>query len=301
MVEVEAGGRRHARTRRQGTFGVGTGRPRWKALATCWLALSCRGGAAPAEPPALRLATSYSLEDSGLFAALAPRFTRQTEQRLEPHFVGTGEALNMGRTGEADVVWVHSRVAEDAFIAEGYGLNRRDVMYSEYAIVGPPSDPAKLDGQSAAVEALSQLVRAGGRFVSRGDKSGNRTRELRLWKLAGIEPEGTWYTSLGAGMLPTLIHASEQRAYALTDLPTYLVNKDRLDLKVLVRGDARLRNQYAVIAVNPTRVSGTRFAGAMAFIDFITSPETQAFIADFGRAEYGAPLFTPLAVTEGRE
>ncbi|HKO93502.1 MAG TPA: substrate-binding domain-containing protein, partial [Polyangiaceae bacterium] len=233
------------------------------------------------------------LRDSGLYAALAPVFEREAGQTLTPTFSGTGEALALARAGQADVVWVHSRAAEDAFVSEGYGLNRRDVMHSEYVIVGPPSDPAQVEGIVSSVDALTKIARGGGAFVSRGDDSGNHAREQDLWRLTGIEPAEPWYTVLHTGMLPTLVHASERGTYALTDVATYLVNRERLQLKVLVRGDARLENRYAVIAVNPAKLNGINYEGAMAFIGFVTSDAARTIIADFGRREYGTPLFVP--------
>ncbi|MEY2932287.1 MAG: hypothetical protein RL033_3036 [Pseudomonadota bacterium] len=278
--------------------------PRCRSLALVGflVLLSCKAGnSAQSPPPPLRVATSYSLEDSGLFAAISDKFTRQTNRAVQPFFVGTGEGLGLGRAGKVDLAWVHSRPQEDAFIVEGYGLNRRDVMFSEYVIVGPPSDPALIGGLSSAVEAFGALARGQAPFVSRADDSGNHTRELSLWKLASVEPEAPWYIALHAGMLPALRHASERGAYVLADLPTYIINQKELQLKVLVRGDTRLHNPYGIVAVNPSRMSGTDYAGAMAFIDFVTSPSVQALIADFGRAQYGASLFQPLATTGAAE
>jgi tungstate transport system substrate-binding protein len=273
----------------------------WSSLLCLGLLLlqSCRARAPlESEPPSLRVATSHSLEQSGLFAALSTAYERQTNQRVQPSFVGSGEALKMGRAGTVDVVFVHARPLEDAFIAEGYGINRRDVMYSEYVIVGPPSDPVTIGGLSSAVEALVRLSRARALFLSRGDDSGNHTRELDLWKLSHVEPDGPWYQRVGAGMLETLERASQLGAYVLADRPTYIVNESRLNLKVLVRGDTRLHNPYGVIAVNPMRVPGANYAGAISFIDFISSAPAQIIIAEFGRAEYGTPLFSPSGNTQ---
>jgi tungstate transport system substrate-binding protein len=263
------------------------------------LGAGCEGRAplAPAPPP-LRIATSHSLEQSGLFAALSEAYVGQTNQRLQPWFVGSGEALAMGRAGKVDVVLVHARPLEDAFVADGYGINRLDVMYSEYVIVGPHSDPAGIGGLSSAVEALARLSRAQVPFLSRGDDSGNHARERDLWTLAHVEPHGPWYQSLEAGMVETLARASSLGAYVLADQPTYVVNESRFSLKVLVRGDTRLHNPYGVIAVNPTRVEGTNYAGAISFIDFISSASARAIIAEFGRLEYGAPLFSPWGSTK---
>jgi tungstate transport system substrate-binding protein len=256
------------------------------------LLLCCR--AASDKPPVVRLATSTSIRDSGLYAALAPSFEREAGQALIATFSGSGEALTMARAGQADVVWAHSRAAEDAFVSEGFGLNRRDVMHNEFVIVGPAGDPAQVEGLDSSIDALTKIARVGAAFTSRGDNSGTHARERDLWRLAGLEPTEPWYTVAQAGMLPTLEHASERGAYALTDIATYLVNRERLQLKILVRGDARLENRYAVIAVNPSKLSGVNYEGAMAFIDFLTSDATRALIADFGRSEYGAPLFVPV-------
>jgi tungstate transport system substrate-binding protein len=258
------------------------------------LTAACEGRAPlTSEPPPLRIATSHSLEQSGLFAALSEAYVHETNQRLQPSFVGTGEALAMGRAGQVDVVLVHARPLEDAFIADGYGINRRDVMYSEYVIVGPPSDPVGIGGLSSAVEALARVSQAQVPFLSRGDDSGNHARELDLWTLAHVQPRGGWYQSIDAGMLEALTRASTLGAYALADQPTYVVNESQLSLKVLVRGDARLHNPYGVIAVNPMRVKGTNYSGAISFIDFVSSAPAQAIIAEFGREEYGTPLFSP--------
>jgi tungstate transport system substrate-binding protein len=258
------------------------------------LALSCNArDAVESEPAPLRVATSNSLQHSGLFVELATAFSDQTNQVVQPLFVGSGQALAMGRAGKADLVLVHARPMEDAFVSDGYGVNRRDVMYSEYWIVGPPTDPAGIGGLSSAIEALVRLSHAREPFLSRGDDSGNHMREVDLWSLASVERDADWYRRLGTGMLETLTQASMLGAYALVDRPTYLVNQSHLNLKVLVQGDTRLHNPYGVIAVNPIRLSGTNYAAAIAFLDFLTSSTAQAIIADFGRAEYGASLFSP--------
>jgi tungstate transport system substrate-binding protein len=261
--------------------------------------LGCRAPDSSAVPhPSLRLASTYSLQESGLFPVVSREFTARTQRTLVASFVGSGEALEQAKAGGADVVWVHSRRSEDAFVVEGYGINRRDVMYSEFVIVGPPSDPAKIAASGSVVEALLQLSRARAPFVSRGDQSGTHMRELSLWKLAEVEPEPSWYTQLHAGMLGTLTEASTAGAYTLSDLPTFLMNQAPLALKVLVRGDARLRNPYGVIAVNPTRVPGTDYAGAMSFIDFLTSSVGQDLIRDYERERFGTGMFHPLVETE---
>jgi tungstate transport system substrate-binding protein len=257
-------------------------------------ALGCAprtGDGAPAEP--LRVATSASLQHSGLFESLAARFEASMGRALRPSFVGTGQALALARSGQTDVVWVHSRASEDAFVAEGYGINRRDVMHSDYVILGPADDPARIGGLASAVDAFLAISQAGAPFVSRGDESGNHDRERAIWKLCEVEPGAPWYTALGAGMWATLEQASGRGAYALSDLQTYVVNRAKLRSIILVRGDERLQNRYAVIAVNPTRVATVDFSGAMDFVDFVTSPPGRDLIADYGRQEYGVALFVP--------
>lgn len=271
------------------------------ALQCCALALlgasstfGCGSGASDSAPPdPLRVATSASLQHSGLFEALAERFEASTGRPLRPSFVGTGQALALARSGQADVVWVHSRASEDEFVAEGFGLNRRDVMHSDYVILGPPDDPAHIGGLTSAVDAFLAISQASAPFVSRGDESGNHDRERAIWKLCDVEPRAPWYTSLGAGMWATLERASGRGAYALSDLQTYAVNRDKLRSILLVRGDERLQNRYAVIAVNPIRVSRVDFSGAMDFVDFVTSSAGRELIANYGRQEYGVSLFVP--------
>lgn len=264
------------------------------------LGLACRSPDPADLPlPALRLASTYSVEESGLFSVVSPAFSARTQRTLAPTFVGSGDALELAKAGQADVVWSHSRASEDAFVGEGYGLNRCDVMYSEFVIVGPGSDPARIAGSGSAVDALAQLALARAPFISRGDRSGTHVRELSLWKLGGIEPGPSWYTSLHAGGLDTLSEASKRGAYALSDLPTFLAHEQELALKVLVRGDSRLHNAYGVIAVNPERFPGSDYEGAMAFVDFLTSAAGQGLVADYGRERFGTPLFHPLAETGG--
>ena len=275
-------------------------RCRLRAASVFLFVLACRG-ADPADlpRPALRLVTTYTLEESGIFSELSRAFSAQTGRPLAPVFVGSGDALERGKAGQADVVWCHSRASEDAFVSEGYGINRRDVMYSEFVLVGPRSDPAEIAGSDSAVAALAQLSRVHAAFISRGDQSGTHVRELSLWKQANLTPDPAWYTSLHAGMLDTLEEASKRHAYALSDLPTFLTHEQGLALSVLVRGDSRLHNPYGVIAVNPDRFPESDYEGAMAFIDFVTSEAGQTLIADYGRERFGTPLFHPLAETGG--
>jgi tungstate transport system substrate-binding protein len=205
--------------------------------------------------------------------------------------VGTGAALKLGENGDADVVLVHARKAEDAFVAAGYGVNRRDVMYNDFVLVGPNSDPARLRGMKDVLAAMKKINESGAKFVSRGDDSGTNKMELGYWKALGIDPKGPAYLAVGQGMGQTLTVAGEKGAYTLSDRATYATYKDRTGLEVLVEGDKIMLNPYGVIAVNPQRYPGVNYAGAMDFIEWITSPEGQADIAAFKPT--GAQLFFP--------
>lgn len=225
----------------------------------------------------LVLATTTSTRDSGLLDHLLPVFEAKTGYKVKVLAVGTGQAIKIGEMGDCDVILVHSRAAEDKFVADGYGVNRRDVMYNDYILVGPGNDPARIKGLSVK-EALQALARGKGVFISRGDDSGTHKKELELWASVGIKPEGQWYKAIGKGMGDTLIMANELGAYTLTDRGTYASMKTRLDLEPLVFGDEALFNPYGVIAVNPERHPAVNYEGAMAFIEFITSAEAKEII-----------------------
>ncbi len=225
----------------------------------------------------LVLATTTSTRDSGLLDHLLPVFEAKTGYKVKVLAVGTGQAIKIGEMGDCDVILVHSRAAEDKFVADGYGVNRRDVMYNDYILVGPGNDPARIKGLSVK-EALRALARGKGVFISRGDDSGTHKKELELWASVGIKPEGQWYKAIGKGMGDTLIMANELGAYTLTDRGTYASMKTRLDLEPLVFGDEALFNPYGVIAVNPERHPAVNYEGAMAFIEFITSAEAKEII-----------------------
>lgn len=284
----EANARARVLERRQARAGF---RVVWLVAA---LACGSRGSDAVRIPSALRVGASHSLRDTGLLAAVADEFHERTQRSLVPTFVGTSDGFAAAKGGLVDLLWLQSRRHEDAFVAEGYGINRRDIMYDEYVIVGPRSDPAGIGRAGSAVQALSLLSDTGARFVSRGDESGMHVRERSLWKLAKVQPHPAWYSSSNAGMVPTLEQASQRGAYALADLPTFLMHRERLELEIWVRGDPRLHSAFGAVAVNPMRVTGTDYAAAMAFIDFLTSAAAQAFIRDFGRERYGTALYHPL-------
>lgn len=242
----------------------------------------------------LILATTTSTQDSGLLDELLPVFEAASGAKVDVIAVGTGQAIQLGKDGNADVLLVHARAQEDAFVAEGHGVRREDVMFNDFVILGPADDPAGLRGAASAAEALAKLAIAKAPFVSRGDDSGTHSKEKAIWKAAGVEPAGDWYISAGQGMGAVLTMAEEQQAYTLSDRATYLARTlQGLDLEIVVEGDPLLFNPYGVIAVNPNKGAHIQARLADQFIDWLISHEAQALIGQFGVAEFGAPLFTP--------
>lgn len=242
----------------------------------------------------LILATTTSTQDSGLLDAILPDFEAQAGVDVDVIAVGTGQSLKLGEDGNADVVLVHARNLEDAFMQAGHGVRREDVMYNDFVIVGPAGDPAGIQGSATAAEAFAKIAEAGAPFVSRGDESGTHNKELAVWKEAGIEPSGDWYISAGQGMGAVLTMANEQQAYTLSDRATYLARTlEGTDLVILVEGDPVLFNPYGVIAVNPGKNPAIQADLANQFIDWIISLPVQEKIAQFGVDEFGQPLFTP--------
>lgn len=239
------------------------------------------------------LATTTSTYDSGLLDVLLPEFTKRTGIQVKPVAVGTGEAIAMGERGEADVLLVHAREAEDKFMADGFGAVRKDVMHNDFVLIGSVSDPAGIRDLDSVREAFQRIARSKSLFISRGDDSGTHKKELKIWKEAGITPQGEWYIESGQGMGETVRIADEKGAYTLSDRGTYLSLKDTVRLEVLVEGDQVLFNPYGVIAVNPEKFPHVNFQGAMEFIEFITSVEGQNIIKNFGVDKYGKPLFYP--------
>lgn len=246
--------------------------------------------------PYITVASTTSTEQSGLFRHLLPIFEKKTGIQVRVVALGTGQALDMGRRGDADVVFVHAKPLEETFVADGHGVRRHEVMYNDYILVGPRSDPAKVAGTKDAVAALKRIKAAQAPFASRGDKSGTHFAELRLWQAAGIDitkDKGPWYRDTGSGMGPTLNTASGMNAYALTDRGTWLSFKNRGNLAVVVEGDRRLFNQYGVILVNPDKHPHVKRAMGQAFIDWLVSDEGQKAIGDY-RID-GQQLFFPNA------
>ena len=226
----------------------------------------------------LRLATTTSTEASGLLAVLLPPFEQTNDCKVDVIAVGTGKALKLGESGDVDVVLVHARSLEDQFVANGYGSERRDVMYNDFVLLGPPHDPAGIVGSSDSVEVMNKIAAVTVAFVSRGDESGTHVRERQLWQAAGVVPQGRWYLEAGRGMGEVLIMANERQGYTLSDRGTYLSFRNKVDLKVVFAGDERMVNPYGVIMVNPARHPHVKQDLARKFLDFLTSEEGQSLI-----------------------
>ncbi|MCL6448571.1 MAG: extracellular solute-binding protein [Armatimonadetes bacterium] len=241
----------------------------------------------------LILATTTSTVDSGLLEVLIPEFEKKTGYKVKTISAGTGQALEMGKQGNADVLLVHAPKAEKDLVDSGVGINYQLVMHNDFIIVGPEKDPAGIKTAKNTIDAFKKIAQAQSTFVSRGDESGTHKKETDIWKEAGITPAGKWYVQAGTGMGNTLNIASEKAGYTLSDRATYLTNKENLKLAVLFEGDKTLLNIYHVMQVNPEKFSKVNAAGAKAFVDFLISPEGQRMIGDFGRDKFGAPLFFP--------
>ena len=250
------------------------------------------GGSSSPERAPVILATTTSTRDSGLLDVLVPKFERETGYPVKTIAVGSGEAIEMGSRGEADVVLAHSPAAEEELMAAGKGRERRTVMHNDFVVVGPAADPAGAKGADAA-DALSKIAEARSPFISRGDDSGTHTFEMRLWKDAGLTPEGGWYQESGQGMGATLQIANDKEAYTLSDRGTYLATTNARDLGILVEGGADLLNVYHVIDVAPEAGARVNAAGGKALADWLVSPAAQREIETFGVEKYGEPLFVP--------
>ncbi|MCB1857996.1 MAG: substrate-binding domain-containing protein [Gammaproteobacteria bacterium] len=251
--------------------------------------------AAETTAPPLRMATTTSTENSGLLNMLLPTFEKETGISVHVIAVGTGKALRMGQDGDVDLVLVHAPGAEKAFVEAGYGIDRREVMYNDFVIVGPAADPAGVSGSLDATEAMRRIANKPSVFISRGDDSGTHKKELTLWKSLGTAPDGDWYREAGQGMGKVLQMAGELEGYTLTDRGTWLAYQDKSPLKIRFEGDPRLFNPYGIIAVNPARYPDINYAGATRLIEWITSSHGQELIGDFTIA--GHKLFKPSANT----
>ena len=229
----------------------------------------------------LRLATTTSTENSGLLNELLPPFEQANDCKVDVIAVGTGKAIKLGETGDVDVVLVHARSKEDAFVAGGYGVDRRDVMYNDFVLLGPASDPAGITGMKDIASALAKIAASKATFVSRGDDSGTHTREKQLWKAAGMTPSGAWYLEAGRGMGEVITMATERIGYTLSDRGTYLAYKAKTDLRIVVEGDAGLFNPYGVIMVNPARHAHVKVDLAKKFMDYLVSEQVRRLITGF--------------------
>jgi tungstate transport system substrate-binding protein len=248
----------------------------------------------------ITVASTTSTEQSGLFRHMLPEFQKKTGIEVRVVALGTGQALDMARRGDADVVFVHARAAEEKFIAEGYGVRRLPVMYNDFVLVGPKSDPAKIAGGKDILDALRRIKAAAAPFISRGDRSGTHMAELALWKASGTDiaaEKGPWYRDTGQGMGPALNAASSMNGYILADRGTWISFRNRGDLAILVDGDKRLFNQYGVILVNPGKHRHVKKDLGQAFIDWVVSPDGQKAIAGYGIG--GEQLFFPNAHDPG--
>jgi tungstate transport system substrate-binding protein len=249
-----------------------------------------------AQERTITVASTTSTEQSGLFGFLLPKFTAATGIGVKVVAVGTGQALDIGRRGDADVVFVHDKVAEEKFVAEGFGVKRSGVMYNDFVVIGPKADPAKIAGSKDVSDALRKIAAAKAPFISRGDRSGTHAAELRLWKDAGVDIDagkGSWYREIGQGMGPALNMASSSDAYVLCDRGTWLAFKNRGDLAILTEGDQRLFNQYGVMLVNPAKHAWVKARDGQAFVDWLISAEGQKTIGDYKVG--GERLFFPNA------
>lgn len=241
----------------------------------------------------LKLATTTSTQDSGLLDVLLPEFEKDTNYKVKVIAVGSGQAIEMGQAGDVDVLLVHSRAAEDKFVAEGYGVDRKDVMYNDFLIIGPADDPAGIKGTTDAIKAFTAISQKQAAFISRGDDSGTDKKEKGIWEKAGIKPAGAWYLESGQGMGDTFRMADEKKAYTLIDRATYLAQKDKYKLEIMVEKDKSLLNPYGVISVNPKKFPKVDYEGATKFAEWLTSEKGQKMIGEFGVKEFGQQLFVP--------
>ena len=238
----------------------------------------------------LKMSTTTSTQDSGLLKVLLPPFETKNNCKVDVIAVGTGQSLKIGEAGDVDVVFVHARKLEDKFVADGFGVNRKDVMYNDFVVIGPKNDPAGITKAKSAAEALKMIAAKGSTFISRGDKSGTHIKEKELWQAAGVEPKGAWYVEAGQGMGPVITMATERQGYTLADRGTYNAFKGaKTDLVIVFQGEKGLFNPYGIIAVNPKKHAHVKYDLAMKFIDYVTGPEGQKIIA--GYKQHGEPVF----------
>ncbi len=265
-------------------------------LVCCFMCLGVLSVSANAAEKTLRLSSTIGPVDAGIIPLLAETFTKKTGIPVTYEKAGTGATLKKAESGNFDLVIVHARSLEDAFINAGFGVDRRDVMYNDFVILGPKNDPAKIKGMKDVGKALQAIAKAKVPFVTRNDKSGTHVKEMQLWKAAGIEPAGEWYIKFADGAKgnkATTLYTNEKQAYVLMDRATWLTLKDKLNLEILVENDKRMLNLIALIRVNPERFKTIHKDEALKFADWVVGDEAQKIIRDFGKDKYGAALFFP--------
>lgn len=240
----------------------------------------------------IKLATTTSTDNSGLLKVILPPFEKKYNARVDVIAVGTGKAIKLGTNGDVDVILVHAREAEDIFVNDGFGVNRRDVMYNDFIILGPKTDPAKIKDSKSAATALKKIANKKSIFVARGDDSGTHKKEKSLWALAKIKPQGSWYNAVGQGMGATLQIADEKQGYVLADRGTYLAYLNKIDLEIIYEGDKTLYNPYGIIAINPSIYPSSNYMGAMMLIGWLTSVDGQKIISNY--KVNGEQLFKPI-------
>ena len=259
------------------------------AVLAAFLTFGCQNKPAPAN--IVRLATTTSVQDTGLLDVVADAFQKDGKYKLQAIAVGSGQAMQLGKTGEADILWVHSPDDEAQFVSEGFGTDRTTFLHNDFVILGPASDPAKIKGAKKAADAFKKIAAAKALFISRGDNSGTHKKELKLWDAAKAKPAKPAYLEAGQGMAATLTMAEEKNAYALADRATYLSMKKNIGLIVLCEGDDELINRYSLILVNTAKFPKVNAAGARAFFDFVLSRPAKELIEKFGQEKYGRQLF----------
>jgi tungstate transport system substrate-binding protein len=258
-----------------------------------YLAATVGCKSSPEQDNTLVLATTTSARDSGLLDAILPSFENKTGIEVEVIAVGTGQALKLGRRGDADVLLTHAPAAENKFIADGYADQRHIIMSNDFLLAGPESDPASIKNTPHIAEAMQKMVEKELSFISRGDQSGTHLREQQAWRDCGISPDGAWYIEAGSGMSATLRMASEMQAHTLCDRGTFLAQRANLDLEILCQHDPNMKNEYAAMIISQAKHPHVNFRAAQQFVDFLTSPDIQEVIGKFGIAQYGTPLFVP--------